>query len=65
MISLIRWLLLTDARKCADENANRGWPHRYPGDGWRRRRDGSLIKGGCIRPVAYVPHNTKEAPDAD
>lgn len=55
---LIGWLsrlFESETVRCARENQNDGLPVRYPEDGWSRRPDGSLVMGGCIRPVTRAP----------
>lgn len=50
------WRLFeSDGAKCERENENENWPQRLVGDGWRRRPNGTLVMGGCVRPVASAP----------
>lgn len=50
----MRWLFSwpSEQDRCDRENANPGWPHRRPGDGWQRTAGGALVSEGCVRPVA-------------
>lgn len=51
----LRRLSESGQARCDRENQNENWPNRHVGDGWVRRRDGALLKGGCVRPVAFAP----------